>query len=176
MSVISNLGIHYGSSEELKHDLTALGKRMEKFHQQPGKAAFFRQNFPQHFFSHDGSGYYPMPANATLKDKSVCHPAPNKTVQLWRNQILEEEADLRKLSVQPVFWQMDMHGFHQTHLETPRRDCTHFANVVEWWLPVMDSLYTTAAAVLCEQGVVAAKPCLNLARNPPPKLDVPIFW
>eukprot|EP00850_Spirogloea_muscicola_P022523 SM000299S10847 [mRNA] locus=s299:2116:12022:- [translate_table: standard] len=132
--VISNLGIHYGSSEELKHDLTALGKRMEKFHQQPGKAAFFRQNFPQHFFSYDGSGYYPMPANATLKDKSVCHPAPNKTVQLWRNQILEEEADLRKLSMLVNTYMVNLGG---AYLHSPAAAGTA-AQVTHCWHAAAD--------------------------------------
>eukprot|EP00850_Spirogloea_muscicola_P019238 SM000186S04156 [mRNA] locus=s186:88887:89704:- [translate_table: standard] len=146
---------------------------MGVFHQQPQKAAFFRQTLPQHFFSSDGSREFPLPADRSVEDMTTCQPAPRLAQQLWRNRLIEDVAEREGLAIQPAFWQMDMHGLHQTHLDRPVRDCTHFVHVPRWWLPVLDSLYTTAAEVLCKRGLAAARHCLDLDRNPPPDFTVP---
>eukprot|EP00850_Spirogloea_muscicola_P017193 SM000145S00810 [mRNA] locus=s145:276551:279424:+ [translate_table: standard] len=160
--VIPNLGLHYhkeveSQPEELRQHVAELAGRIERLSRQPGKLGFFRGMLPQHFYSTDGSGAFSKPetddATAALM---TCHVAENIELQLWRDDIMEEEAGKRSVAVQSAFWEMDMHEFHFARQEgQARRDCTHFAYVPDWWAPVFDTMYRTGASIMCPDGTNA---------------------
>eukprot|EP00850_Spirogloea_muscicola_P004891 SM000021S06524 [mRNA] locus=s21:1090113:1092955:+ [translate_table: standard] len=160
--VIPNLGLHYhmeveSQPEELRQHVAELAGRIERLSHQPGKLGFFRGMLPQHFYSTDGSGAFSKPetddATAALM---TCHEAKNIESQLWRDDIMEEEAGKRSVAVQSAFWEMDKHEFHFARQEgQARRDCTHFAYVPDWWAPVFDTMYRTGASIMCPDGANA---------------------
>eukprot|EP00850_Spirogloea_muscicola_P022514 SM000299S10838 [mRNA] locus=s299:18457:21441:+ [translate_table: standard] len=170
--IIMNLGMHYHNFmvKGLRHDLNTVADLLAAFNNQKNRVGFFREAFPQHFFSVTGFGSFPhpegYPANISV-DSSKRLPDPrvhqhkghkanqleqllgltDARVAMCRNDVLWEVAMQKSVPVQHVFYQMDMHGFHKT--DTPRLDCTHSGNRDTWWLPVFDTFYTTVAADMC---------------------------
>eukprot|EP00850_Spirogloea_muscicola_P019222 SM000186S04140 [mRNA] locus=s186:98628:101525:+ [translate_table: standard] len=117
--IVMNLGMHYHNFmvKGLRHDLNTVADLLAAFNKQKDRVGFFRETFPQHFFSVTSLGNFPhpegYPANISLYS-SKCLPAPR--VHQWRNDVLWEAAMQKSVPVQHVFHQMDMHGFHT---ETP---------------------------------------------------------
>eukprot|EP00850_Spirogloea_muscicola_P003082 SM000012S25344 [mRNA] locus=s12:566050:568059:+ [translate_table: standard] len=158
--IILNFGLHYsnGRVKGLRHDMNSVADYLAKFNKKKGQVGFFREVLPQHFYTLNGNGIYPgpdgFPKNVSQAIIKICHPAPR-----WRNDVLWEVAAEKQVPVQPVFHQMDMHGFH---LEGGKRpDCTHFGNKDTWWLASFDSTYMTVAAGMCGWGLLAKSDCEN---------------
>eukprot|EP00850_Spirogloea_muscicola_P002523 SM000009S23652 [mRNA] locus=s9:1282698:1285283:- [translate_table: standard] len=168
--VMVNLGIHYQRQNallrmevRLAEHIALLAARMAAFNRVPGKLAFFRETLPQHFFTEDGSGGFEgfWPKKWPVEVTNTCHPAPNLHLQWWRNSIIHEEAEAAGVLVQPVFWEMDMWDHHIVTLfrQNTCRDCTHFAFVPSFWLPVLDTMYRTAALGLCSKRMLPLRLC-----------------
>eukprot|EP00850_Spirogloea_muscicola_P013799 SM000095S25013 [mRNA] locus=s95:391766:392613:- [translate_table: standard] len=142
----------------LRHDMNSGADYLAKFNKKKGHIGFFREVLPQHFYNLNGNGIYPVPGgfpeNVSQAIIKICHPAPR-----WINDVLWEVAAAKQVPVQPIFHQMDMHGFHFEGEKRP--DCTHFGNKDTWWLAAFDSAYTTVAAGMCGWGLLAKSNCAN---------------
>eukprot|EP00850_Spirogloea_muscicola_P006528 SM000031S11537 [mRNA] locus=s31:237960:245503:+ [translate_table: standard] len=159
--VVANLGLHYVDqlADLYSADLAIIADRLEAFNNLPGKLGFFKETTPQHFCSKRGSGAYEG-GKGSRKELSTCHPAPQIHLQLWRHQIMEEVAKARNISIMEGFWLQNMHNFHFANLDpSAKRDCTHFAFVVEWWVPLFDSLFSTARTLGCDKQTVTQAYC-----------------
>eukprot|EP00850_Spirogloea_muscicola_P020105 SM000207S06180 [mRNA] locus=s207:193024:205138:+ [translate_table: standard] len=159
--VVANLGLHYVDqlADLYSADLAIIADRLEAFNNVPGKLGFFKETTPQHFCSKRGSGAYEG-GKGSRKELSTCHPAPQIHLQLWRHQIMEEVAKARNISIMEGFWLQNMHNFHFANLDpNAKRDCTHFAFVVEWWVPLFDSLFNTARTLGCDKQTVTQAYC-----------------
>eukprot|EP00850_Spirogloea_muscicola_P005430 SM000025S08325 [mRNA] locus=s25:39295:48284:- [translate_table: standard] len=159
--VVANLGLHYVDqlADLYSADLAIIADRLEAFNNVPGKLGFFKETTPQHFCSKRGSGAYEG-GKGSRKELSTCHPAPQIHLQLWRHQIMEEVAKARNISIMEGFWLQNMHNFHFANLDpNAKRDCTHFAFVVEWWVPLFDSLFSTARTLGCDKQTVTQAYC-----------------
>eukprot|EP00850_Spirogloea_muscicola_P021865 SM000265S09786 [mRNA] locus=s265:53467:54797:- [translate_table: standard] len=159
--VVVNVGVHYTrkDQEALQYEYGILAERMAAFNKQPGKLAFFRDTMPQHFFNVDGSGSSEQPEEQHVPDLQTCWPAENAHLQLWRRELMEAEANPLGVLIQPCFWEMNMHQFHFNNDNSTKRDCTHFAYMVDWWVSVYDTMYRTAAQGLCAKDAAPSRVC-----------------
>eukprot|EP00850_Spirogloea_muscicola_P001529 SM000005S17326 [mRNA] locus=s5:1556127:1559216:+ [translate_table: standard] len=163
--VVVNLGAHYGEAEHEQEELALhyeqLAARMEAFNRRPGRLAFFRQTLTQHFFSTDGTGRYKPTVGHVPNELTDCYPAPNVFWQLFRHRLMAAAAEPRGILIQPVLLEMNIHNFHFRYESAmmTKRDCTHFAYIVDWWAPVFDTMYRTAAEGLCAKGMAPEGAC-----------------
>eukprot|EP00850_Spirogloea_muscicola_P015833 SM000124S25965 [mRNA] locus=s124:304933:306907:- [translate_table: standard] len=159
--VVLNLGLHYAKHnlEWYKTDLTDLGKRLEAINKVPGRMGIFKETSPQHFYSPTGSGEY-NPKDEYKEKLSKCYQSPNIHQQLWRHHVMESIAGPRETPIMEGFWLQNMHDFHFGNDDPKRkRDCTHFAHVVEWWVPLFDSLFRTLRDLGCTRHLVTEAYC-----------------
>eukprot|EP00850_Spirogloea_muscicola_P009458 SM000053S17415 [mRNA] locus=s53:203039:205919:+ [translate_table: standard] len=172
--------------EELALHYEQLAARMEAFNRRPGRLAFFRQTLTQHFFSTDGTGRYKPTVGHVPNELTNCYAAPNvfwqhhlqtsvccvlcphirldkffRAGKLFRHRLMAAAAEPRGILIQPVLLEMNMHNFHFRYelAMMTKRDCTHFAYIVDWWAPVFDTLYRTAVEGMCAKGMAPEGAC-----------------